>query len=74
MAVTLDRPTERQDRTEPLCPACDDTGWWPHWCDGVHAMCGRTRPHYAHDYSKVCPCRPTNLRYQEKQNQYVRVA
>lgn len=60
--------------TDPHCQACDDSGWWPHECDGVHAMCGRRRPHLPHGYSIVCPCRPLNRRYQEKQQQSRRVA
>lgn len=56
------------------CHSCDDSGWWPHECDGVHAMCGRKQKHLPHSYSVECPCRPTNRRYQQRIHQYWRVA
>lgn len=57
---------EVTDRIEPCCAACDDSGWWPHYCDGVHAMCGRKRRHLPHSYSIPCPCRSMNTVYQER--------
>ena len=56
------------------CQACDDSGWWPHWCDGLHAMCGRRRAHLPHDYVVECRCRPMNRTYQERERKARRVA
>src|SRR5690242_2440149 len=57
--------TQTSDR-EPWrveCPACDDTGWQQHACDGTHGLCGRQQVHAEHDYVERCPCRPTNRTY-----------
>ena len=57
-------------REEPWrsdCTACDDTGWSYHDCDGTGA-CGRLPAHDAHQFARICPCRPTNrtwLRHQQ---------
>lgn len=53
-------------REEPWhleCAACEDTGWEHFHCPGDRS-CGRMKPHGAHDYVRVCVCRPTNRTYQ----------
>lgn len=54
-----DRPEWRFD-----CLACYDTGWEYFSCDGSDgdalSACARQMQHYAHDFVKICPCRPTN--------------
>lgn len=44
------------------CTACDDTGWERFECTG-DTFCGRTKPHAAHTFVKICPCRATNRTY-----------
>lgn len=38
-----------------LCATCDDLGLEMHRCPG-DATCGRSNPHYAHDFGKPCWC------------------
>lgn len=46
-------------------PACQDTGWCSHECDGT--QCGRQFPHAPHSYVTLCLCRPTNRTYTRHQ-------
>ncbi len=63
------------ERVAPECEVCDDTGWQPKFCDGLHdVICGRSRKHLPHDFSVECPCRPMNRTWQAKQGAYVRSA
>jgi hypothetical protein len=48
------------------CARCEDSGWeLDLWCDAM--ACGRTRPHAAHSFTRVCACRATNPVYRERQ-------
>lgn len=49
------------------CEGCMDTGWEEFDCKG-DSLCGRKKPHGAHAYVRICPCRPTNATYQRHQN------
>ena len=62
------------ERTEPECHACDDSGWMVRQCGGVDRLCGRRRTHLAHEYVIECPCRPINRTYQERLASQRRVA
>ena len=63
------------ERINPVCDVCDDSGWQPKFCDGRHdVICGRRRAHLPHDFSVLCPCRPMNRVWQEKQGNYLRTA
>lgn len=57
-------------RVEPWkheCQRCEDTGWiLGLTCDGGDG-CGRQTKHYAHGFTRVCPCRATNRTYQRRQ-------
>ncbi len=49
------------------CEACEDTGWSQRIACPGDETCGRSRAHAAHDFVRMCPCRPTNatwLRHQ----------
>lgn len=57
-------------RDEPWhheCTACEDTGWERFECTGDRC-CGRSGPHAAHEFVRVCSCRPTNRTFQRHQN------
>ncbi len=63
------------DQVEPLCPACEDSGWMTKFCDGTHdVICGRTRKHLPHGFAVPCGCRAMNRNYQERVQRYVRSA
>ena len=49
------------------CDDCRDTGWQTLECTGLNGGCDRAHEHPAHDYVRVCPCRPTNRTYQRHQ-------
>ena len=67
-ALTIEQQKRRHDLTggrewKIECERCDDSGWEYFECPGDET-CGRTKPHAAHNYVKVCLCRPTNRTYQ----------
>lgn len=55
--------TAREEPWRLECERCEDTGWSIHSCSGDD-FCGRQKKHYAHDFARVCPCRPTNRTWQ----------
>ncbi len=65
--VELLRDAVQPARDEPWhvdCEACEDTGWVQGLeCPGSN-LCGRTKPHAPHSYTRACPCRPMNRTYQ----------
>lgn len=63
MRKALPAPNRAEWRFD--CLACFDTGWEYFACAG-DATCGRDFEHYAHEYVKICPCRPTNRTYQRR--------
>lgn len=49
-----------------LCRACADVGLEMHVCPGLKdATCGRTNPHYAHEFGTPCWC-SAGQRFREK--------
>lgn len=61
-----DRPIE--------CSQCSDTGFRVCQCGGYDKLCGRRRVHAAHEFARVCECRPMNRNYQDKVASQRRVA
>lgn len=59
-------PAARDEPWRYDCEPCSDTGWEPFRCAG-DASCGRVKPHLAHDYVRICPCRATNKTWQRHQ-------
>ena len=63
--------SHREEPWHEECADCGDTGWR----QGLHcpgdATCGRHRPHGAHSYTAVCPCRASNATYRRRAQQYV---
>lgn len=57
------QPGERTWALE--CNACADCGWQPFECPAE--PCGFHKPHAAHSYVRICPCRPTNRTYMRHQ-------
>lgn len=65
-AIRKAMPPARETPWRDECAECGDTGWIRGLaCDGAETgACGRGRPHAAHPYTRMCPCRQTNQTYQ----------
>lgn len=73
VALTIEQEKRREEFSGPQswideCESCHDTGWELFECTGgAHGGCDRPREHRAHDFVRVCQCRPTNRTYQRHQ-------
>lgn len=59
-----------EDRGVIECAECSDTGFRVSPCGGDDKLCGRRRLHAAHEFARVCECRPINRTFQEKHHGY----
>jgi hypothetical protein len=62
-------PDGRSEPWHSECASCQDTGWVLDLeCDGGD-LCGRTKKHLPHSYTRGCGCRATNRTYQRHRQQ-----